>query len=107
MPGGEWHEPLFVPMVQWGTVDHLYGEQAWLEKEGFTAAQGVINVLEVVLYMVYVGLIWQHGGGFERRRFGGRKAGQAVLVCFGAGVVTATKTSLYCTVSPDTALYKY
>ncbi|KAJ4298010.1 hypothetical protein N0V90_005909 [Kalmusia sp. IMI 367209] len=96
-PGGKYHQPLFEPMVQWATVDHIYGEHGWLEKEGFTAAQGVINVLEVTLYMVYFGIAWQHGSGLKRNSFGGRSAAWAVLIGFGAGVVTATKTALYCT----------
>lgn len=96
MPGGVWHEPFFRPMVQWATVDRIYGEHAWLKKEGFTAAQGVINVLEISLYMVYLMIVHRNGGALRRASFGGRPAAWAVLVGFAAGVVTATKTSLYC-----------
>lgn len=95
-PGGKWHRPLFEPMVQWSNTDRIYGELGWENSEGFTAAQGVINILEVTLYMMYFVIVWRHGGGFRRTSFGGRPAAWAVLIGFGAGVVTATKTALYC-----------
>ncbi|KAF2659450.1 hypothetical protein K491DRAFT_712723 [Lophiostoma macrostomum CBS 122681] len=82
-------------MEGWAGVDHTYGEQAWLEREGFTAAQGVINMLEVTLYMVYFFIAWRHGKGGVRGAFGGKWAARAVLVEFAAGTITATKTSLY------------
>ena len=99
LAGGKWHRPFFESMVQWATVDHPYGEQARLAKEGFTAAQGVINILEVTLYMMDFGIVQSNGTGIKGRSFGGRSAALAVLVGFGVGVVTATKTSLYCTFS--------
>jgi hypothetical protein len=100
LPGRKWHEPFFRAMDSWAEVDHTYGEQAWQEREGFTAAQGVINMLEVTLYMVYFFIAWRHGRGGVRGAFGGRWAARAVLVGFAAGTVTATKTSLYCVLSP-------
>jgi hypothetical protein len=99
MPGGKWHDPFFLPMVQWANTDHIYGKQAWGEYEGFTAAQGVINMLEVTLYMVYFSIVYRNSGVWQRSSFGGRAAAWAVLVGFAAGVVTATKTALYCMVA--------
>ena len=88
--------PLFEPMRSWATVDRIYGEQGWYEREGFTAAQGVVNMLEVTLYMIYVGIVFRNSKAPSLSGFGGKTAAWAVLIGFGAGVVTATKTSLYC-----------
>lgn len=78
----------------------MYGELAWLEKDGFTAAQGVINMTEVTLYAVYFWIVMTRGnksavtGG--KRIVGGASAGLAVALGLIAGSVTATKTALYC-----------
>jgi hypothetical protein len=95
--GGKWHDPFFRPMDGWADTDRIYGGLGWQEKEGFTAAQGVINMLEVTLYMAYFVIAWKHGKEGILGAFDGKWAARAVLVGFGAGVVTATKTSLYCT----------
>lgn len=84
-------------MEGWADTDHLYRVQAWRVREGLTAAQGVINVLEVMLYMVYVEIVVLHGDNGWRGQLHGKWAARAVLVGFGGGVVNATKSSLYCT----------
>jgi hypothetical protein len=96
LAGGKWHDPVFLPMDQWANTDHIYGKEGWSDTEGFTAAQGVINMLEVTLYVTYVGIVWRHSTGGLRASLGGKWATRAVLVGFAGGVVTATKTSLYC-----------
>ncbi|KAF1978026.1 hypothetical protein BU23DRAFT_362941, partial [Bimuria novae-zelandiae CBS 107.79] len=50
-PHSKWRQPLFEPMVPWATVDCIYGEPSWQNNEGFTAAQGVINLIEVPMYL--------------------------------------------------------
>lgn len=108
LPGHKWHDPIFHPIAQWAAIDHLYGEQGWIQHEGFTAAQGVINMLEVMMLMTYAFIVhfnaW--GGIFRERPIGGKWAARAMVVGFGTGVVTATKTALYCmNVSPSITLW--
>jgi hypothetical protein len=100
LPGHKWHAPIFTPYSDYAAVDRVYGELAWLEKDGFTAAQGVINMTEVTLYAVYFWIVMTRGnksavtGG--KRIVGGASAGLAVALGLIAGSVTATKTALYC-----------
>ncbi|KAF1852153.1 uncharacterized protein K460DRAFT_392277 [Cucurbitaria berberidis CBS 394.84] len=102
-PGGKWHAPFFLSMEPWASTDHLYGPEAWGASEGFTAAQAVVNVLEVGMYTGYVWGVWRGGGlgggarwRIGKRRIQGKMAAGAVVLGFAAGVVTATKTGLYC-----------
>lgn len=83
-------------MDNWANTDRIYGKEGWRNNEGFTSAQGVINMLEVTLYIFYVGIAWRYSNSGLRTSFGGKWAVRAVLVGFTGGVVTATKTSLYC-----------
>ncbi|KAJ9129405.1 hypothetical protein NKR19_g10386, partial [Coniochaeta hoffmannii] len=46
MPGGSLHWPLWVPYELYGRVDHVYGFKAWDSGMGFTAAQGMLNLVE-------------------------------------------------------------
>lgn len=81
-------------------MDRVYGELAWLEKDGLTAAQGVINMTEVTLYAVYFWIVMINGSKTiatkGKRAVGGRAGALAVAVGLIAGSVTATKTALYC-----------
>lgn len=99
LDGHKWHKPFFVPMDPWTDVDRIYGTQAWDENEGFTAAQGVINMVEVMLLVTYTLITACQGRRFQERAFGGQWAGIAMVVGLTASVVTLTKTSLYCTLA--------
>lgn len=103
MPGGSLHWPLWTPYELYGRVDHVYGFKAWDAGSGFTGAQGLMNLIETVLYAVYWGLWVRYGrleggggDGLAKRRVGGRAGGLAVVVGFGAAVMTLSKTVLYC-----------
>ncbi len=65
MPGGALHLPLFRPYALYGTVDYIYGWPAWRARNGFTAAQAGLNVVETVGYLGYLGVVgWFAGGGW-------------------------------------------
>lgn len=123
MPGGFLHSPLWVPYALYGTVDHVYGFRAWEAKNGFTAAQSLLNAVETVAYGCYLWGVWrfgreENGAGEGAKRLPGRPrkdavvrvveevrgwrvvegraAGRAVLVGFAASVMTLSKTVLYC-----------
>ena len=51
MEGGFLHEPLWAPYALYGTVDYVYGWKAWDAGEGFTGAQGAMNLVECVMYV--------------------------------------------------------
>lgn len=94
MEGGFLHEPLWVPYALYGTVDHVYGWKAWDAGSGFTAAQGSMNLVECVMYVSYLSMWW--GGKGEKGEIGGRRGGLALLLGWGAAVMTLSKTVLYC-----------
>lgn len=105
MPGGWAHAPLWTPYELYGRVDHMYGFKQWNLGNGFTAAQGFLNVVETVMYLVYWG-IWYRAsssaatvaggaGGGERKRIAGRAGAFAVVVGLSASVMTVSKTVLY------------
>ncbi|KUI65715.1 hypothetical protein VM1G_00067 [Cytospora mali] len=101
MPGGWAHSPLYTPYELYGEVDHMYGFKQYNLGNGFTAAQGTLNVVETVMYLVYLA-IWYRAAGTlgaresaSRRRIAGRPAALAVLVGFSAAVMTLSKTALY------------
>lgn len=99
LPGHKWHAPIFTPYSDYAAVDRVYGELAWLERDGFTAAQGIVNMTEATLYIVYFWIVMTRGdksaatGG--KRVVSGRAGGLAVTLGLVAGSVTATKTALY------------
>ncbi len=81
----------------------MYGQRAWEEHNGFTAAQGSLNLLETAGYVAYLWVVWRQGEGRERR-VGGGWGGVACLVGFALSVMTVSKTVLYCEYSlPDLA----
>lgn len=113
MPGGSLHSPIWKPYALYGTIDYIYGLPAWEAKNGFTAAQAALNVVETVGYIVYLWIMWRQGrqenvsgrGAPSKNTIGmlgnarvvhGRMAAWAVLIGFGASLMTVSKTVLYC-----------
>lgn len=120
MPGGgKIHDYFFKPYEFYGTVDYFYGRPSWDEKDGFTGAQSALNVIETLLYGYYLLIMGKRvvgGDGFlrgvalkslnifarydqqNRAKFvvlGGSDVALAVVLCFTACVMTASKTILY------------
>lgn len=77
----------------------MYGWKAYNEHNGFTAAQGALNVVETVGYLGYLWVVWDYGEG-EKRAVGGGWGGVACLVGFALCVMTVSKTMLYCKSHP-------
>lgn len=100
MPGGSLHWPLWVPYALYGEVDHMYGLKQWTAGNGFTSAQGFINLIETAMYLAYLWLWYAHAlpaaGAGVKRVLTGRTGGLAVLIGFSAAVMTVSKTVLYC-----------
>lgn len=111
MPGGKYHWPLWVPYELYGRTDYIYGWKAYNEKNGFTAAQTVMNLIETAGYFTYLGLILRfgkqsvaHGRGApknagwlgQQRSLTGEKAACAALVAYSSAILTLAKTMLYC-----------
>lgn len=124
-PGGWAHAPIWTPYALYYTIDYIYGQKAYDERNGFTAAQSAVNVAETGLYLVYLYLVFARGapqpdrrvtrsGGKaakvqgrgapsprtvgwlgEARIVGGRAAGWASLIGLSASVMTLSKTVLY------------
>lgn len=109
MPGGALHWPLWVPYEIYMRTDYMYGWKALEERNGFTAAQGAMNVPEILLYACYLYLVFSKGvqlrgavvhagarsGFLAQRVVGGRAGAEAVVVGFTASVMTCSKTVLY------------
>jgi hypothetical protein len=88
-------------------TDYIYGWKALNEKNGFTSAQGTMNIPETLLYLYYLYLVVCHAShskpisgkpqpGFLPQRYVlGRPGAWAVLVGFTAAVMTLSKTLLY------------
>ncbi len=95
MPGGSLSWPIYTPYALYGTIDYIYGEKAWNENNGFTAAQTALNVFETAGYLGYLWVVWQYGQGKERTLPGGW-GGVACLTGFALSVMTVSKTVLYC-----------
>jgi hypothetical protein len=118
MPGGFLQWPLWTPYELYGKVDYIYGWKAYNARNGFTAAQGTLNIVETVMYLYYLYVLYAYGkpraskgrgapppstAGFlgEQRYVDGSIGAQAVLVAFSAAVMTLSKTILYCKSSSD------
>ncbi|KAG4437038.1 hypothetical protein IFR05_007474 [Cadophora sp. M221] len=112
MPGGRLHWPLWVPYELYGKVDYIYGWKAFNERNGFTAAQGLLNIVESLMYMYYLYILFAFGHqskargrgapgpskiGFlgQQRYVDGQKGAIAVLVGYSAALMTVSKTVLY------------
>lgn len=98
MPGGNLHWPLWVPYDLYGTIDHMYGFKQWSAGNGFTSAQGSLNLIETAMYLAYLWLWYSRAqpGPGSRRVLAGRAGGVALLLGFSAAVMTLSKTVLYC-----------
>lgn len=99
MPGGKLHWPIWAPYKLYGEIDGMYGWKEFNANNGFTSAQGMLNVVETAMYVWYLWLYLAHAkeaaaGG--AKVLSGRLAGIAVLVGFSAAVMTVSKTVLYC-----------
>lgn len=95
MPGGSLSWPIYTPYALYGTIDYIYGEKAWNENNGFTAAQTALNVFETAGYLGYLWVVWQYGQGKERTLPEGWGE-VACLTGFALSVMTVSKTVLYC-----------
>lgn len=107
MPGGTLHSPLWVPYEIYMETDYIYGWKALDEKNGFTAAQGSMNIPETLLYIYYLYLIYLHGtqrkaihegpkpGILAQRYLHGHSGALAVVIGFTAAIMTLSKTLLY------------
>ncbi|KAL9940998.1 hypothetical protein V8E36_000486 [Tilletia maclaganii] len=86
MKGGKWFAP-WAPYELYGTIDKMYGIDAYNAKEGFPAAQSVMNLPETALNYFYVYLV----------TISTSQQGRAIapIVGFTATVMTASKTILY------------
>jgi hypothetical protein len=101
MPDGYLHWPIYVPYALYGKVDHIYGWKAFDAKNGFTAAQTALNVVESAMYLAYLWMLWARADkaskGVAKRTVSGRDGALAVVIGFSAAVMTLSKTVLYCT----------
>ncbi|KAL4810688.1 hypothetical protein BDV18DRAFT_149893 [Aspergillus unguis] len=114
MPGGKWHH--FWSGYKWyGTVDYIYGWPAYNANNGFTAAQGVLNLAETAGYLYYLWVVYRYGtpadgsSSAKARKqestlnyilatdkvVAGRTGATALLAAFSASVGTVSKTLLY------------
>jgi hypothetical protein len=112
MPGGWAHKPIWAPYELYGKIDYIYGWKAFNEHNGFTAAQGLMNIVESLFYIYYLYILYTYGKpspapgrgapkrstvGFlgEERYLSGKMAGIALLVLFSSSLMTFSKTVLY------------
>ena len=115
MPGGKFHWPLWVPYELYGTVDYIYGWPAWEARNGFTAAQGMMNIVESGIYVIYLWVVYNAGswtqtgkkttqkkvgalgwlGGRASVSVNGRMGAWAILLGFTGAIMTLSKTALY------------
>ncbi|KAH6661676.1 hypothetical protein B0J14DRAFT_631365 [Halenospora varia] len=104
MPGGSLHWPIWVPYEIYMRTDYVYGWKPINEKNGFTSAQGSMNVPETLLYASYLYLVYTQskvtGGGakpgfFAHRYVDGWPGAMAAVIGFAAAIMTFSKTLLY------------
>ncbi|KAB8260650.1 hypothetical protein BDV32DRAFT_122820 [Aspergillus pseudonomiae] len=113
MPGNKLHSPIWIPYAQYGAIDYLYGWPAFNARNGFPAAQTVLNLVECVGYIYYLWIVYRHGvsasGGRGQRKakkgliwmlrtekvVSGRTGATALLVAYSASLATLSKTVLY------------
>ncbi|CAI4218048.1 unnamed protein product [Parascedosporium putredinis] len=93
MEGGSLHWPIWTPYKLYGEVDHIYGWKAFNAGNGFTSAQGTLNVIETVMYIAYV-YLWNKNKAADGS-VRGREGGLALLLGWGAALMTLSKTVLY------------
>jgi hypothetical protein len=106
MPGGAFHSPFWVPYALYGEIDGVYGFKAFHARDGFTGAQSALNVVESLMYAVYLYICLRRGRVHDpagattptnppRVAVTGRAGAVAILVGFSAAVMTLSKTVLY------------
>ncbi|KAH6693607.1 hypothetical protein F5X68DRAFT_45891 [Plectosphaerella plurivora] len=106
MPGGDYHWPLWSPYKLYGEIDGVYGFKAFHARDGFTGAQSALNVIETVMYGIYLYICLRRGRVHDpagttsttnppRVAVTGRAGAIALLVGFSAAVMTLSKTVLY------------
>jgi hypothetical protein len=105
MPGGKLDILLWKPYGIYGVVDYIYGFPAWNARNGFTAAQSALNLVETAFYGWYLYIIGRQSvandAGSPRPGYvSGEGIRSAVLLCFSAAVMTVSKTVLYCEWTP-------
>ncbi|CAG8415766.1 unnamed protein product [Penicillium salamii] len=61
MPGGRFHSPVFTPYALYGTIDYIYGWPAFKARNGFTAAQTILNLFETAGYLWYLAVVYVYG----------------------------------------------
>ncbi|KAI9360563.1 hypothetical protein BD770DRAFT_441885 [Pilaira anomala] len=81
---------IWKPYNLYATIDHFYGPQALVTKDGFTGAQATMNVVETILNFIYLYLLGKDNVA----------VGQAHLVGFSAALMTCSKTILYWLIEP-------
>ena len=100
MPGGSLHWPLWVPYELYGRVDGMYGFKQYNANNGFTGAQTLLNVIELIMYTTYLYLWYAKATPSAdkagARCVGGKVGASALLIGFSAAVMTLSKTVLYC-----------
>ncbi|KAF2275101.1 uncharacterized protein EI97DRAFT_401186 [Westerdykella ornata] len=112
MAGGKLQWPLWKPYEIYAAIDHVYGWPGWNNNDGFGGAQGALNLVETVLYGLYIMIIVNHGVPSARgkgvqvgegargwlsggRRVQGKRGNRALLIGFAAAVMTLSKTVMY------------
>src|SRR3954447_10069266 len=61
MPGGRFHSPIWAPYALYGKIDYIYGWPAFNARNGFTAAQTVLNLIETTGYVFYLWVVYSYG----------------------------------------------
>ncbi|KAF5020957.1 hypothetical protein F66182_7003 [Fusarium sp. NRRL 66182] len=99
MPNGSLHWPVWAPYALYSEIDYIYGWKALDSNNGFTAAQTALNVVESVMYLVYLWMIWTRSetpsDRVANKTLSGRDGALAVIIGFSAAVMTLSKTVLY------------
>lgn len=117
MPGNKLHSPIWTPYALYGTIDYIYGWPAFNARNGFTAAQTIMNLVETAGYLYYLAVIYARGTPVApstgrpqqkpaRKGFSwlfrhdkvvpGRTGAVALLIAYTMSVMTVSKTVLYC-----------
>ncbi|KAE8338430.1 hypothetical protein BDV24DRAFT_87567 [Aspergillus arachidicola] len=113
MPGNKLHFPMWIPYARYGAIDYTYSWPAFNARNGFPAAQAVLNLVECIGYIYYLWMVYRHGvsasGGRGQRKakkglmwmlrtekvVSGRTGATALLVAYSASLATLSKTVVY------------
>ncbi|KAJ5551408.1 hypothetical protein N7535_000642 [Penicillium sp. DV-2018c] len=112
MPGGRLHSPIWTPYALYGSVDYIYGWPAYNARNGFTAAQTLLNIIETIGYISYLWIVYSYGSTVARtgsrktqkgfmwllngdKVVSGRIGAIALMIAYTASVMTLSKTILY------------